>query len=116
MTDHVSAHYAGDDGMGVADRVRAMLDTLGPGPIAPERLAGLDHFHVRGAEATAELAKLAEVQSDWAVLDAGSGLGGPSRHLARSYGCRVEGVDLTPAFVEVAQLLAERTGAAGQLN
>ena len=36
----------------VADRVRALLETLGPGP--PERLAALDHFHVRGADATAE--------------------------------------------------------------
>jgi SAM-dependent methyltransferase len=73
-------------------------------------LAALDHFHVRGAEASAELAKLAEVQPGWTVLDAGSGLGGPSRFLAERYGCRVEGVDLTPGFVAVARLLAERAG------
>lgn len=53
-----------------------------------------DHFHVRGADATAELAKLAGVQAGWTVLDAGSGLGGPSRPLAERYGCHVEGVDL----------------------
>jgi sarcosine/dimethylglycine N-methyltransferase len=116
MTDDVSTHYAGDGGSDVAERVRAALEALGPGQIAPERLAGLDHFHVRGAEATAEMAKLANVQSDWVVLDAGSGLGGPSRYLAQRYGCRVEGVDLTPAFVEVAQLLATRTGAADRLT
>ena len=116
MTDNVSAHYAGDGGSNVTDRVRALLETLGPGPIAPERLATLDHFHVRGAEATAELAQLAGVQSGWTVLDAGSGLGGPSRHLAERYGCRVEGVDLTPAYVEVAQLIATRTGSADRLS
>jgi sarcosine/dimethylglycine N-methyltransferase len=116
MTDKVSAHYTGDSGSTVADRVRALLETFDPGPISPERLAGLDHFHVRGAEATAELARLADVQAGWTVLDAGSGLGGPSRHLAARYGCHVEGIDLTPAFVEVAQLLAARTGAADRLS
>jgi sarcosine/dimethylglycine N-methyltransferase len=113
---NVSAHYAGEDGSNVADRIRALLDTLGPGQIAPERLAALDHFHVRGAEATAELAKLAGAQAGWAVLDAGSGLGGPSRYLAANYGCHVDGVDLTPAFVEVAELLAARTGATDRLS
>src|ERR1700745_3462776 len=44
------------------------------------------------------------------ILDAGSGLGGPSRYLASTYGCRVICVDLTPSFVAVAQLLAQRTG------
>jgi sarcosine/dimethylglycine N-methyltransferase len=114
--DNVRAHYAGDGESNVAGRVRALLETLGPGKVSPERLAALDHFHVRGADATAELARLAGVQAGWTVLDAGSGLGGPSRHLAGRYGCHVEGVDLTPAFVEVADLLSERTGAADRLN
>jgi SAM-dependent methyltransferase len=116
MTDNVRAHYTGDGGSNVANRVRALLETLGPGRIPPERLAALDHFHVRGAEATAELASLAGVQAGWTVLDAGSGLGGPSRHLAERYLCRVEGVDLTPAFVEVAELLSARAGLADRLS
>ena len=74
----MGAHYTGHDGSNVADRVRVSLETLGPGQIPPERLSALDHFDVRGAETTAELAKLAEVQAGWMVLDAGSGLGGPS--------------------------------------
>ncbi len=113
---NVRAHYSGDDRSNVAGRVRALIETLGPGPIPPERLAALDHFHVRGAEATAELANLAGVQAGWTVLDAGSGIGGPSRHLAARYGCHVEGVDLTPAFVEAAEFLAERTGGADLLR
>jgi sarcosine/dimethylglycine N-methyltransferase len=114
--DAVKAHYGGDERSDVAGRVREMLDTLGPGRIPPERLAALDHFHVRGADATADLAKLAGVQSGWTVLDAGSGLGGPSRHLAERYGCQVEGVDLTPAFVEVAQVLSERADLGARLS
>jgi sarcosine/dimethylglycine N-methyltransferase len=62
------------------------------------------------------MAKLSGVQPGWTVLDAGSGLGGPSRHLAERYGCRVEGVDLTPAFVEVAELLAERADLATRIH
>jgi sarcosine/dimethylglycine N-methyltransferase len=116
MTDNVRAHYTGEGGSNVAGRVRALLETLGPGRISPEHLAALDHFHVRGAEATAELAKLAGVQAGWKVLDAGSGLGGPSRQLAKLYGCHVEGIDLTPAFVEVAELLAEQVGVMDRLS
>jgi hypothetical protein len=62
MADNVRAHYTGDGGSNVADRVRALLETLGSGWVPSERLAALDHFHVRGADATAELAKLAGVQ------------------------------------------------------
>jgi hypothetical protein len=56
MTDNVRAHYTRGGGSNVAGRVRALLETLGPGRISPEHLAALDHFHARGAEATAELA------------------------------------------------------------
>lgn len=39
----------------------------------------------------------------------GCGLGGPSRFLASTYGCRVSGIDLTPQFVETATQLARLT-------
>jgi ubiquinone/menaquinone biosynthesis C-methylase UbiE len=116
MAENVSQHYAGGDESSVVDRVRSALDALDPGPIAPEQLAAMDHFHVRGAQATAELAELVGVQAGWSVLDAGSGLGGPSRHLAARYGCHVDGVDLTPAFVELAGLLAARSGLAERVR
>jgi ubiquinone/menaquinone biosynthesis C-methylase UbiE len=44
------------------------------------------------------------------VLDIGSGLGGPARYLAKVYGCRVTGVDLTPEFVATATGLSRLTG------
>jgi len=40
----------------------------------------------------------------------GCGIGGPSRYLAKRFGCRVTGLDLTPEFFRVAGMLAERTG------
>jgi ubiquinone/menaquinone biosynthesis C-methylase UbiE len=44
------------------------------------------------------------------------GIGGPSRYLAKTYGCRVAGLDLTPEFCQVAAMLAERTGLAGKVE
>lgn len=44
------------------------------------------------------------------VLDIGSGLGGPARTLAETYGCRVTGVDLTPAFCDAAVTLSGWVG------
>jgi ubiquinone/menaquinone biosynthesis C-methylase UbiE len=62
-----------------------------------------------GLAATDQLAQIAGIQRGAAILDAGSGLGGPSRYLASTYGCRVTGVDLSPSYVAVAKLLAQRT-------
>ena len=44
------------------------------------------------------------------VLDIGSGLGGPARTLAETYGCRVTGIDLTRSFCEAGTVLSERLG------
>ena len=44
------------------------------------------------------------------VLDAGSGLGGPSRYVAEAHECPVTGVDLAPTYVAIARLLADRAG------
>ena len=45
--------------------------------ITPETLAPLDHLHGRGAQATEELVTLLEPRAGEAILDIGSGLGGP---------------------------------------
>lgn len=73
-------------------------------------LAPLDEFHVRGLAATAELAAELRIAPGATILDVGSGLGGPSRFLAATYGARVTGVDLNPPFVEAASMLSARTG------
>ena len=103
-------HYEKNEtGNSLLSKVSSILDSLPDKPIESSRLAALDQFHIMGLEATKQLAQLAGLQSDAAVLDAGSGLGGPSRYLASTYGCRVVGVDLSASFVDVAQLLAQRT-------
>jgi SAM-dependent methyltransferase len=104
-------HYEKNEaGNSLVSKVATILDSLPAGPVHASQLAGLDQFHVMGLEATDRLARFAGIESGTNILDAGSGLGGPSRYLASTYGCRVVGVDLSPSFVAVAQLLAQRTG------
>src|SRR5215813_7368819 len=50
------------------------------------------------------------------VLDVDSGVGGPARFLAATYGCRITGVDLSESFVDAARYLTERTGQSGQVS
>lgn len=113
----VRRHY--QSAIGDADlpaRLKTRIDALGAGPEVERQIAQLDHFHVRGPAATAELAALAGVAAGMKVLDAGSGLGGPSRHLAIERGCEVVGVDLSSAFLAIAAMLAERAGAGDRLR
>ena len=48
-----------------------------------------------------------------AALDIGCGIGGTARTLAARYGARVEGIDLTPEFVAVAEALSRLAGVEG---
>jgi sarcosine/dimethylglycine N-methyltransferase len=105
----VRDHYSAS---GLTERLKTALAALGPEEqqLTPQQLATLDQFHTRGLAATVELAKLAGLTADMSVLDVGSGVGGPARFLAATYGCQVTGVDLSEPFVHAARYLTERTG------
>jgi sarcosine/dimethylglycine N-methyltransferase len=107
--DGVRDHYRAT---GLTERLKTALRSLAPDDqrLAPQQLAGLDQFHTRGLAATAEIAELAGISAGMSVLDVGSGIGGPARFLAETYGCRVTGIDLSEPFVEAARYLTERTG------
>lgn len=115
VLDGVRAHYGAT---GLTERLKTALMALGSAEqrLTPLQLAGLDQFHTRGLAATAELAKLAGIAADMRVLDVGSGVGGPARFLAATYGCRVTGLDLSEPFVDAARYLTERTGQNGQVS
>ena len=115
VLDGVRDHYRAT---GLTERLKTALAALGPEDqqFPPQQLAALDQFHTRGLAATAELAKLAGITAGMAVLDVGSGVGGPARFLAATYGCEVTGVDLSEPFVDAAHYLTERTGQSGQVS
>jgi len=115
VLDRVRDHYRAT---GLTERLKTALAGLGPDDqeLTPKQLAALDQFHTRGLAATADLARLAELNADMSVLDIGAGIGGPARFLAATYGCRVTGVDLSEPFVDAARYLTERTGLSGKVS
>jgi cyclopropane fatty-acyl-phospholipid synthase-like methyltransferase len=72
--------------------------------------------HFGGLRATDELANLCEIGQGKSVLVVGSGIGLTPCHLAKNYGVRVVGVDLSEKMVEWSRKRAERKGLAGQIE
>jgi SAM-dependent methyltransferase len=112
MTDgaaEIERHYGRG---GLLERILAALKEAGKDidHLTIDDLAPVDEFHSRRRLATEELAVLLAPSATDHVIDIGSGIGGPSRYLAATYGCRVSGVDLTPEFVAAATALTARVG------
>ncbi len=107
----VAGHYTVS---GLGERILDVLEATGKdlANLTPSDLAPVDAFHIRGKEATEELAQLAVAESGIEVLDVGCGIGGSSRFLASAFGCHVTGLDLTEEYCEVATMLSERVGLA----
>ena len=70
-------------------------------------LAPVDSFHIRGIEATKELASLIKIKPENKILDVGCGIGGSARFLASNYGCFVTGVDITEEYCNAAAELSK---------
>ena len=109
LNEEVKQHYTRSD---LASAILAALSKAGKdiNNLTPEDLAPIDEFHIRGREATLELARAAGLNASKHVLDVGSGVGGPSRCIAREFKCRVTGIDLTDEYCRVAAMLAKRVG------
>ena len=105
MNTAVKDHYTiGDLATKIADALRTAGKDLAN--LTTRDLAPFDEFHIRGREATLELARGMGIEPGWSVLDIGSGLGGPARTLAETYGCRVTGIDLSEEFCSGAEELS----------
>lgn len=114
-TIKVQQHYASQD---IGEAILTALAAAGKdiNHLTPIDLAPIDEFHVRGRQATGELARQLPLSPSTRVLDVGSGLGGASRYLALTYGCQITGLDITQAYVQAAQMLAERLGLASRVT
>jgi len=99
----------------------AILDALtksgkDPDKLAHTDLSGADEFHLGWYAETDDFARELGFPRDSHVLDIGSGIGGPARHVAAVLGCRVTGLDLTEEFVQVATSLTQRCGLADRVS
>jgi SAM-dependent methyltransferase len=111
----VAGHYTHG---ALAEAIRTALVAAGkdPAQVTPQDLAPIDEFHIGGGAATEALFAQVAPAAGTRWLDLGSGLGGPARHLALTYGCDVTGIDLTEEYVAVASDLAARVGLGGKVS
>ncbi len=107
VSEHYTIHDLGNQILAALKAAGKDLDALTVDDLAP-----VDEFHIRGRAATEELAQWAEIKADHVLLDVGCGLGGTSRFLAATVGCKVVGLDLTEEYCRVAEMLSARVGLA----
>lgn len=77
-----------------------------------ERASKVDHFHGGGIETTEALRTLMKIPFDASLrgADIGSGIGGPMRWIAAQTGAHMDGIDITPEFVEISNQISARMG------
>lgn len=109
VEEDVARHYTSGN---LLERIRQGLAAMGCDPDNPglDDLKPVDEFHIGGVEATRDLLAQIGLGPAAALLDIGSGLGGPARFIASSTGCHVTGIDLTEEFVATARALSGLTG------
>lgn len=118
MTDHayrLNAHYdalSDTKGESLRQRLQRAFREAGRDPdrLTLDDSAGIDQLHLGGRRASRSLARLGSFDDGMRVLDVGCGTGGASRLLADEHGVEAIGVDITAAFIEVADWLSQATG------
>ena len=91
VLDHtIQQHYTRPD---LADAILSALAATGTdlNRLTLEDLAPVDEFHIRGRQATIELARQLSLEPAMHVLDIGSGLGGASGHADKYHGAAHHG-------------------------
>lgn len=72
--------------------------------------------HMGGFATTQTLIDLCGIDQNSRVLEVGCGVGATTCYLAKTYGCRVIGIDLREAMVELAQERAQKEGVAERVQ
>ncbi|MXZ81875.1 MAG: methyltransferase domain-containing protein [Gammaproteobacteria bacterium] len=95
------------------ERIFVELEALGFGetdPVDVDTLCTLDQYHYLGTEAVDEAVCRIGITGAMHVLEVGGGIGGPSRYLAHSTGCRITALELQPDLDATARRLTKRCG------
>ncbi|MDK3018435.1 class I SAM-dependent methyltransferase [Pseudodonghicola flavimaris] len=110
MHTDVEIHYSIKSNL--ADKIATGLERAGKrlDTLVSSDLASVDEFHIRGRKATLELGQKLNLAAGSRLLDLGSGLGGPARTMAETYGCSVTGIDLTEEFCHAANVMTSWLG------
>lgn len=105
------------DNYNLLDRIEEGLEAIGKTPenVTIEDLAPVDEFHVGGLDVVKPLVRHLQVGTGGAVVDLGSGSGGPARFIARETGAHVQGIDLSQEAVETGNELSKWTGFSDQV-
>jgi ubiquinone/menaquinone biosynthesis C-methylase UbiE len=98
MTTSIPQHYGAAD---IVERVLAAIPWArdSGAPLTAQQIYPYDQFHGRELRATQEHAAKLNPPKQSHLLDIGSGIGGPARYFASTFGCHITGIDLTPDFV-----------------
>ncbi len=109
MNQDVAAYYHSSD---LSGRIFRALADAGKNTRSLELkdLAAIDQLHTGGFRATLKLAQSAGIEPGIRILDAGCGIGGSSRLLAKEFNSSVTGIDITDAFVQTARMLTKCCG------
>lgn len=113
--ERVAAQYASGD---LTERILGALREAGleTDRLSADALFPFDQMHGRQLSATREHVARLNLDPSQHVLDVGSGIGGPARYMAFTFGCRVTGIDLTESFVATARDLTGRCGMSGRVD
>ena len=105
INNHYSQVNLGENILAAYERAGKDVEAL-----TLDDISSCDEFHIRGRDATRELAQLAKLQKGMKVLDLGCGVGGAARTLAAEFGCEITGLDLVEEYCRTAEMLTERVG------
>ncbi len=103
ITDHYS--HRGNHATNIIAQARARA--ADPDNLTIDDLCRFDEMHVGGFYATRHFIPLLGFAAGMNILDIGSGIGGPARYTAATYGAHVTGIDLTPPYKQTAIALSK---------
>lgn len=115
VESNIVEHYGATE---LLSAIEAGVEALGKtsASVTVEDLGPVDEFHIGGRVATSALCDRLRIDPGAEVLDVGCGIGGTARLLASTFGCRVTGVDLVPAYIDVARKLTDWTGLSDRIG